>query len=359
MKNLKLLAGLLIIISFATSTMALAQDSIKIVIISKKIGAIIDAKEKEEFRILPKFRDNFVNAIFYMDSNNQFYCKVRLKAGESFKDSILSYNYNSIRNIAAKAQMKENGRNFNINDVQLFFTDGKKVQSFNERTYKQFTRKIPLAKTDSDYSQLIEGNGGVGLTAGIIINPYSYKDLSQIFYDIAKNIVIEPENVSKSDFVINSFPLFSFSSVFFIQNSFSLELEYSFGGNEKAFSDVSYKSFSVSVAYLYPLSQKVSPYLSVGYSGFNFKATQNYNFLTVKKDSVGSLESISLEGKGGGLKLSIGLIYKLSDLMSFNLFGSYRFTPPIKFDNQYSSHIGYDVAYKIKGFEIGLKILFR
>ncbi|NOX64669.1 MAG: porin family protein [Chlorobi bacterium] len=358
MKNLKLLTGLLIIISFATSTMALAQDSIKIVIISKKIGAIIDAKEKEEYRILPKFKDNFVNAIFYMDSNNQFYCKVRLKAGESFKDSILSYNYNSIRNIAAKAQMKENGRNFNINDVQLYFADGKKVQSFNERTYKQFTRKIPLAKTGSEYSQLIRENYGVGLASGIIINPYSYKDLSKIFYNIARNIVLEPEKVSESDFVINSFPLFSFSSVFFIQNSFSLELEYSFGGNEKAFSDVSYKSFSVSIAYLYSLSQRVFPYLSIGYSGFNFKASQYYS-LTVKKDSVGTLETISLEGKGGGLKLSIGMIYKLSDFLSFNLFGGYRFTSPIKFDENYNSYIGYDVAYKMKGFEIGLKILFR
>jgi len=358
MKNLKFIAALLFTILFAASTMVLAQDSIKIVMISQKIGAIIDAKEKEEFGILPKFGDDFVSAMFYMDSSNQFYCKVRLKSGESFKDSILSYNYYSVKNIAAKVQMQENDYKMNINDVQLYFADGKKVQSFNERTYKHFTLKIPLAKTDSDYSQLFGENAGIGLTSGIIINPYSYKDLSKIFYDIARNIVLEPEKVSESDFVINSFPLFSFSSVFFIQNSFSLELEYSFGGSEEAFSDVSYKSFSVSVAYLYSLSQKVFPYLSVGYSGFNFKASQDYS-LTVKKDSVGTLETISLEGKGGGLKLSIGMIFKLSDFLSFNLFGGYRFTPPIKFDKNYNSYIGYDVAYKMEGFEIGLKILFR
>ncbi len=59
------------------------------------------------------------------------------------------------------------------------------------------------------------------------------------------------------------------------------------------------------------------------------------------------------------MKLAIGLIYKLTDFASINLFGSYRFISPIKVNNDYQSILNYDMNFDMKGYEIGLKILFR
>ncbi len=363
MKNLKFIAGLLIVISFAASTFCLAQDSTKIVILSDKIGAIVNAKEREEYKILPKFGDDFISAIFYVDSDNRYYCKVRLKDGNSFKDSIISYSYYSIKNIAVRVQTKEKGVNFNPYYVKLKLNDGSILEDQDQEINLSESDKVligylPLAETDSDYSQFIEKSLEVGLTTGIIITSYDYKELSHIFHLIAQKVVRDPSQISESDFAVNSFPLFSFSSMFILHEIISIEFEYSFGSGTKGSSSVSYESFTGSVAYLYPLSHNVSPYLSIGYKGFNFTASQNYG-LPIVKDSVGTLESISLNGKGGGLKLSVGVIYKISDFFSINLFGGYVLSTQLNFDKKYSSYIENNISYNADGFEIGFKLLFR
>ena len=372
MNNLKFVTSLSLLILLAISTLHLAQDSSKIIILSDEAGFLIDAEEKEEYGIIPKFGDEFIHAFFYLDTDKKYYCKARLKSGDSFKDSVLTYSYTSIKSIAMRIQYKEKQKkgnsDININDFELKFADGETarnlVKSSSSARIEEIiknnssTGKLPLAETDSDYSQFVKKNLELGLGIGIIINAYNFQDLSQIFYSIAKNVVKEPDKVSESDFTINSFPLFSFSSIFIIKNTVLGEIEYSLGSTSGASSSFDYNSFSLSLSYLFSLHRNLLPYLSVGYSSFNFYAEQNYG-LSINDDSVRKLESISLDGAGKDMKLSIGLIYKLTDFTSINLFGSYRLISTIEVNNQHQSDIINDMNFDMKGYEIGLKVLFQ
>lgn len=372
MNILKFVKSLSFIMFFVVSTHCLAQDSIKVVILSDEVGALLDANEKKKYGVVPKFGDEFVHAFFYLDNDKQYYCKVRLKTEDSEKDSILTYGYTSVKSVAGRIQYKENlkkgNSDFNINDVELKFEDGETARNFIkissgagiqeiiENDLK--ARRIPLAKTDTDYSQFVAKKFELGLGVGIIFNTYNFQDLSPIFYSIAEYVVKEPDKISESDFSINSFPIFSFSSMLIIQNTYWAEIEYALGGSSSQSSSLDYNSFSLSFSYLFSLSQNLSPFLSVGYSGFTFNAVQNYG-LPITDNSEGTLESISLDGGGGGLKLSIGAIYNITGFISINLCGSYRFISPTKVNNDYQSTLNHEMNFDMNGYEIGIKILFR
>lgn len=361
MKNKKVLR-LLLLILFGIGSLTSAQDSLKIIILSDEVGSLLDAEEKKEYDVMPKFGDEFIHAFFYLDKDEKYYFKVRLKTGNSFKDTVLTIAYNSVKSIAMRIQYKENiekgNSDFNINDVQLKFEDGETARNLIKVSSSRIPLAIPLAGTNSDYSQFVKKDLELGLGIGIIFNTYNFEDLSPIFYTIAKNVVRYPNAVNESDFTINSFPIFSFSSIFIIKNRFLGEIEYALGGTSSASSSLDYNSFSLSFSYLFLLSENLSPYFSIGYSGFNFNAVQNYG-LPINTDYEGTLESISLEGAGKGVKLSIGAIYKIPNFASINIFGSYRFVSPIEVKNDYQSIINYDMSFDMKGYEIGLKILFR
>lgn len=372
MINIKCHLNLLLIMLLGIISLCSAQDSMKVIILSNEAGFLIDAEKKEEYGIIPKFGDEFIHAFFYLDNDKQYYCKVRIKSGDSFKDSVLTYSYTSIRSIAMRIQYKEKQKkgnsDININDFELKFADGETVRNFvkvsNSVKIEEIIindtsmRKIPLAETNSDYSQFVEKNLELGLGIGMIYQTYNFQDLSQIFNFIAKNVVKEPDKINESDFTINSFPLFSFSSILIIKNTVLAEIEFALGATSSASSSLDYNSFSLSFSYLFSLYRNLSPYISVGYSGFNFYAEQNYG-LSINDDSVRKLESISLDGVGKGMKLGIGVIYKLTNFASINLFGSYRFISPIEVNNHYQSILNYDMNFDMKGYEIGLKILFR
>ena len=72
-----------------------AQDSSKIVILSKNVGAVIDLDERNNYGFFQPFKENFIDAVIFLSSNNQYYCKIRYRLGELFRDTIINYGYGS------------------------------------------------------------------------------------------------------------------------------------------------------------------------------------------------------------------------------------------------------------------------
>ncbi|HEX9252440.1 MAG TPA: hypothetical protein VF870_09365, partial [Ignavibacteriaceae bacterium] len=76
MENLKVYINYIIIVLVTAVSFSYAQDSSKIIILSDGIGLLVDSLERKEYEILPIFEDNFISAVFYLGSDNQYYCKV-------------------------------------------------------------------------------------------------------------------------------------------------------------------------------------------------------------------------------------------------------------------------------------------
>ena len=58
MKNLTVFKTYIIIVLVTAASFNYAQDSSKIIILSKDVGLVVDSEERKEFEILPRFDDD-------------------------------------------------------------------------------------------------------------------------------------------------------------------------------------------------------------------------------------------------------------------------------------------------------------
>ena len=370
MKNLTVFKTYIIMVLVTAASFNYAQDSSKIIILSKDVGLVVDSEERKEFEILPRFNENFISAVFCLSPDTQYYCYVKLKSGDFIKDSIINFSYGSIRNTAVKIQTIESKKkgetNFNIQNVELKFADGKDVKNLaleqsriildNKKPLLNL-RKLPINRLDLDYFEIIERDFTMGLSAGIIYNSAKFDGLDKIFNVLEENIPESPYKIPKSDFTFKASPIYRFSSVFIYRNTLMGEIEYAFNNHDQDYSNLDYKSFVISMSYIIPVFKNPYPYIGLGYSVAKFSVIKSYGVYI--NDSQGSLESITLHGNAKGLKTSIGLMYNLNRNIGVNIWGSYKFYPKVEV-NQSSNYFIQNVPITdINGFEIGLSIYLR
>ena len=113
---------------------------------------------------------------------------------------------------------KKGETNFNIQNVELKFADGKDVKNLaleqsriildNKKPLLNL-RKLPINRLDLDYSEIIERDFTMGLSAGIIYNSAKFDGLSKIFNVLEENIPEAPYKIPKSNFTFKASPLIS------------------------------------------------------------------------------------------------------------------------------------------------------
>lgn len=375
MKNLNSLRKIFFTLMVLSSFYCYSQDSSKIIILSKDIGPIIDLNEKLEYNILPVFKQNFLSAMYYMDTDSLYYCKVRLSVREAIKDTTFQVGYNSIQNTAMRVQYFENikkgNNNFGMQNVELIFANNEEVKNIvkmekksvstskelDPKSYKfTIAKKLPLNKQNIDYSQFIKKNSYLGVSVGLLFNNSNFDALGKIFNILEENIPEPGYEIPKSNLKFNTFPIFSFSSFIIISKKFLLELNYGFRITSDEEQYLSYNLFTASVGYMIPTFKKTVSFAKIAYTGLEFDAFNRYYSYVSERSS--QLESITLTGRASGLKVSLGMKFILSSLLSFDLVGSYNFYPSINVINNYVDSSIEFPTLNLDSFEIGLSFCF-
>ena len=358
--------GLIALLTFAYKTYA--QDSIKIIILSKDVGSVVDSEERKEFDIFPTYSENFISAYFYQSADSQYYCSLKLQSDGAVKDSILKFNYVSIRSVASRIQYQESQKlgktDFKLENVVLVFADGSEAKdipqkqsnlAFKEKRPKSTVQNLPINKVEMDYSELIEKNFVLGLSAGYIFhNSAEFEGLGEIFNILEEKLSNETYTVPKTNLSFKVSNLFRFSSLFIYKRNYMGEMVFNFSPATDEQTSLEYKSFSISLSYLFTVLKNLTPYASLGYSASKFTAYHRYGISL----GGGTLESITLEGNVKGIMLSLGVLYNFSSNVAVNLFGNYKFYPDAVVQTQ-DYYDGTTVpTVEAKGFEIGLSINF-
>lgn len=381
MKKTNIKLSLLIILILVTLTTALGQDSTKIILLSERIGPIVDVEERNYYEILPNFKENFMSAIYYLSEDSLFYCKIRLRVENTDQDSIIILNYNSTRNTAFRVQIKESkysGKaSLNPDDIQLRYANDELVENTGKmleenvlengkyitQTNKEKTKwniplqkLLPIKRSGDNFSDLIESKNKVGISVGIIFRSLISDRLNDIFNLLEENIPEQGYFIPKSSLSFNSNPIFRFSTFFIITNNYLLEFEYLFNGQKNEKEYFNYQAFSLMFGYLVPINSTLSSYVTLAYSSLEFNAFNKYNIEV--DDRQGVLEYIRLNGIASGIKLSCGLKYNFSSKMGIDFRVGYNFFPSLEIDAA-----GYDlynkpVSVNINGLEIGLNLCF-
>lgn len=368
MKKLSVFADCTIMVFLMITSISYAQDSSKIVILSKDVGAVIDLDERNNFGFFQPFKENFIDAVIYLNPDSQYYCKVRYKSGELLKDSLVAYNYGSIRNMAIKVQYMESQKigktDFDLrNDVELKFADGEEVKNIittdGIKTISELTPKknLPLYKLNSNYSQFIESDFEIGLSAGLIYNTTKFEGLNRLFNLLEEDIPEDPYEVEKSNNSYDATPLWRFSSIIIYRKTIMGEIDYAFGVNNSTNTKFDYQSLSFSLSYLIQILENLAPYLSIGYSGAKFKVVKNYG-VQVNNNS-GTLESITFHGITKGMKGSFGILYNVSKNLCINLLGSYKFFPKAELNQGSIPSLQSNTNVDMNGFEVGFGIIIK
>lgn len=365
MQKIKVLY-ILLIVSFSFFVKIQAQDSIKIIILSNYIGEIIDASERKEYNILPIYGENFISAYFYQDADSQYYCSLNFELNGIVRDTIIKYNFASIRNTAQRIQyyesIKSGKTDFNLNDVELMFADKSKVTDISPKLniYKSEKNRppealhyLPIVKADRNYSQMIEKEILIGLSIGMVYNSAEFDGLAETFNLLEDNIAEEPYHVPNSNLSFNASPLYRFSSLISFKKQFIAQFGYEFNITGQK-GNLEFESFSVSVGYLSPNFWIISSYASLGYSASSFLAKNQYNIRINNQNGI--LESIELKGNVKGFSILVGFLFNIISNADINIFGDYKFYPDAVLNT-----IGYQSDSPLnkvnaKGFGFGLTL---
>lgn len=370
MKNLHVYKNFILIAFIFLVSLSYAQDSSKIIILSKDIGMIVDSVERKEYEIFPSFAENFLNSVYYLSPDSQYYCSVKLKSGDSVIDSVINLSYNSIRSTAVRIQSleskKKGNKDFDVQKVELKFADGEDVKNFAYEQNKikiektnslSLNRKLPTSRLDLNYGKLIERDFEFGLSIGIVYNSATFDGLDNIFYLLEENIPEEPYEIPPSSYTFSASPLFRFSSMIIYRNIIIGEVEYSLSFHDPDYSNLDYKTFAISFSYLSSIFNNPYPYVTLGYSASKFTVVKNYNARV--NDRQGTLESITLDGNVKGIKISLGMMYDFTSKFGVNIYTNYNFYPEVEVNQKESLQIQEIPTVAINGVELGISLYLK
>jgi len=327
------------LIWFFIAIPSLAQDSLKIIILSPKVGDVIDKNESKEYSLFKQFR-NFNKVFFYKESNDRYYGRFSLTQPDGFdKDTSIHYPEITLLTLAEKI---ENWEKIKIGDYEWGETPSKfTVKGEGEITFEDFLesrkttedsiKKVQLSNAFSKQSNFIEFSKQSNFieietypefSAGTGLGLY-YPDFSGIknaFYLAEQRLIEEGSSFephANDNFSVN--PLWHL----FFKVTFIKEIEMLFEISD-SFSEVDFKSVLISLLYNYRImsNKPLFVFAGAGIGRYDFKIEKKY-FIGLQDG--GTLESINVKGKKSVLNLSAGVKYEFTKSLDISLSGSYSF----------------------------------
>ncbi len=364
MKKVKLIS-LTILITVTIVSSIFPQDSSKIIILSDKVGTTIDRQERDYFGLFKNF-NSFNNAVFYQSPEGNYHCKVTYRDNNSLKDTTFLVKYGQLANTAMRIiyfdDLKKGVTGIDPNSIKIHYASGEEIRNPNLGTsnwikQKSIWNKLPLSSIKIDHKNLIKQKWQYGISAGMGHNTADFNGLSKIFNVLEEKIPQEGYSVTKSNLKFSANPLFIFTGSLFYEDIFKTDIEYSFSKNTSNSLNFSYKSFSVSISFLFHLFGFTQPYLSAGFIGASFTAKNGYYD---RVNDRGTLESITIDGNSKGLKIGGGVILNANEHVIFNIFGNYDALPNAKIRNDQGYDLsGYPNEVKTSGFVVGISLMYK
>ena len=339
---------------------AFCQADYSIVIISPRVGEIIDKTEKEYYHLFQSL-DGFEQAFFFMDASNNFYANVSLTKNEAIIDTVILYNeaylirtselIDNFESVAAGGyEFKRTKSEFTTikdtsnlitqiympsltaSDSQNVVTKTKKATTYKTDDYKNYGR-LNLSEDKIDLTLDYYPKLGVGLGSS---TPLSANEINNVLLSIEDRFRNAGYSVKHNEFEITTSVYLWFILKLQITENASLALNagYTPGESEPDFTSVTiYASYRADIFNLGWLK----PYCSIGFSSNTISLDQSfsYNDRISPIDTSGGydyLSSIIISGEGDsfGYNFLLGLELGTSSA-GLNLYTEYIFINPYKF----------------------------
>jgi hypothetical protein len=351
-----------------------AQDSMKVVIISPRVGLTIDAAEKEYFHVFSRI-NGFGSAQFFQGADGLYYARVSMidpQVGIE-TDTIMQYPENSLLLMAEKInhleELEAGDYRMGTDPARLEITEqsvnlhfvpqkSKADSSVRSGTPPQPAVSGPRPKVRSDMLPITKDEPGVDVVLypsygiGLGISSYSpnLAELENAYATVEKYYAETGHPVSPRDRGLTVSPMFWLALYARFSSVTALTIE---GGLAPYNTQI--RAFSVLLLY-YPefLSTgqgRLRPFGGIGLASHYFRSTRDYGAYI---SSSTTLDEVSIEGGKTGGNMRFGLEYLPGAVTHIQAFASYLAIPEV---NGITSKGG-SVSVRLGGFQAGLRIIF-
>jgi hypothetical protein len=362
----KILCSLaLIVLLLADGPPLFGQDSAKVVILSSRVGPIIDQEERAYFRLFQPYT-HFERAVILQMPDGRYFARITLRAMPSGveSDTLVEYPEMSLLLIAEKINhlegLKSGDYSMGTEPATLEIAEGESVP-LNVGPAPERKKPVERSVAKSEGPPRIqtlpigEAAGAPGpevfplVGIGIGVSTYSpdLKGIENAFTAIEEYYRNQGHPVGASNRNLSTGPIFTasldarFSSVV----TALLEAGLSAGA-------VEVRSFSASCIYTLASDPAGSlrPYVGAGISRYRFRLERRYGGYISQYTT---LDAIVIEGGKTGANMRVGIEYLPNISAHLHLFATYLLFPTLDATTSY----GGKATAKLSSFQIGTRIV--
>jgi opacity protein-like surface antigen len=329
-----------------------AQDSVKVYMLSRSVGTVIDINERAEFNLFPRITGGFISAFIFQAKDSNYYINYRLTDGTTEYDSIAKYSLGYYYSTAVRVQGTENeerGLRFDYNSPVIEYKDSIITMPFivqefvsvkaipNERL-SAASDEIPLRDSEMDIRVFLRPamefyiGGGLAYSPGIIKGVKKHLN----YYEITSPDAGYSVPLTGYDFSVGT--TYNFTSSLIYKRLFSLGVKFTFMPSEDSDEFLEYKSLTVSGAYYFPLYENFKPFISAGVIRSFIKIKKNYNNMIIgyreyqryidgkyyDAAETKYLAVVNIEKSTEGFELGYGVLYNFHPSVALNFSVNYK-----------------------------------
>ncbi|MFC2092710.1 hypothetical protein ACFLSV_02305 [Bacteroidota bacterium] len=346
--SLKITIAIIFIVLF--SEYSLSQD--RIVIISEKVGEMMDSNEKESYSLFTNYKD-FKSAVFYRSSEGKYYVRVICETlGNITKDTVIHLGEASVFRAALRVEYYK--------DIVEGIHPKNPKYSLDTLNNKYYVRISNVYKDVLPFVDPIRKripNPLVGFDISLFYVSPDLSSVESFFKEAENSFRREGWNIPKNNLNFNVSTMYSFNLYIEIYKTLGIEIETgkSIGPDIELWYSVGFLRYGFDIEKL----PSIRPYISAGIGKHSYFVEATYNNAIVSSGGA-YLERISSEGGKVGYFFKAGSDFWLPTEggyfpLCLNAFATYSYIPEIV-----STYYGYTTKVKLGGFRFGagLRIYF-
>jgi opacity protein-like surface antigen len=309
----------------------LAQDSDKVVILSPRVGAAIDASERDRFRLFPQI-EGFKQAVIYKTPNNTYYIVIiSVTPDGNTKETTVGYRESDLLALAERIEHFEDLEKGIYHMGQQPATLG--VADRQGQAVMQQPDLLPFAAHAGEFELESYPNWGFGI--GLSTYSPDFSGLNAAFGAIEDKYRNQGYSVAHHTVNFDPSPCLWLNVKIRLSRTFALLLE---AGTTTFRRDIgssvddqpdyaSFKALSASVLYHFRLSETtwLRPYVGAGLGQYYFKVAHRYENVVPNQYLV-----ISSQGGNTGFQAVAGVELSPREGPSLSLYAKYLFIPTVE-----------------------------
>ncbi len=305
-----------------------AQDSSRIVIISPRVGIVIDRDERDKFYLFTRF-NNFLRAVFYQSPDSGYTCRIELQHPHGVSDTSIFYSDITLRTAAERINhfedLMEGKYRMGTDPPEIQLYSGPEIPmtiSSKKITVQRSRELLPFDSKDR------ESFPNVRIGAGISSYSPDFSGLNAAINAIEDRYRNPPFTVTHQDagFDVSSLQWYSINVRISNRLAVFLETGLPLRGRDQ------FSAASLSLLYFYypDAPSWIRPYFGAGIGKYHFSANLEY-FVPVDSDYT-FLDEIKFNGGGTGYSLMNGVEIGSASKPGLNvtLFVNYLFVPELR-----------------------------